>query len=467
MRYRGGVVLALIGILQAHAQTPQPGAMDSAAWREDLAFLAAELPAKHLKPFHTISHEEWDRRVRELDEAIPTLDETRIVIRIAALVAAVGDAHTSLDARGRMGQYPLQFKALSGGVYVAGATAEHADLLGARLVSIDGVSADQAREAVGALATRENDVMYRMQTTRLLAVPEALHALGVTASAEQGVYAFEVPGSHTDRAGEGGAEKEGAGAGVVRHGESPIGGTIERTLSPLARGQPVSWELPEALTAESGPIYVKDQRVPYWWKALDDGAILYVAYNSCQNDPKRPFGEFAKEVMGEVDKAAKQQSSKAANLGEGDAEEKPVTNGQQLRVVIDLRNNGGGNSAIAMPLIVALRENKAVNQRGRLFVLIGARTQSSGMMNALQLRNGTKAILIGEPTGGRPNSYGEMKELKLPRSGLTVWYSTKYFRQIAGEDPPSVMPDEHVEPTAAEFFAGKDPVMERVRGWGE
>lgn len=60
-----------------------------------------------------------------------------------------------------------------------------------------------------------------------------------------------------------------------------------------------------------------------------------------------------------------------------------------------------------------------------------------------------------------------MKELKLPRSGLIVWYSTKYFRQVQGEDPPSVMPDEHVEPTPAELFAGKDPVMERVRGWKE
>jgi Peptidase family S41 len=421
-------------IILAFAGQPDPAMpLDAAAWREDLKFLAAELPAQHLKAFHTISREEWDRRVRELDEAIPTLDETRIVIRMAALVAAVGDAHTSLDARGRMSQYPVQLKGFPEGVFAVGATPEHTDLLGARLVSIDGTNADKARDAVGALATRENDVMYRMQTTRLLAVPEVLHAFGVTSSAEQAVYALE----------------------------TSTGG-VKRTLTPMQRGQPVSWKLPGALTAESGPVYLKDQRVPYWWKALDDGAIVYVAYNQCLSEPKRPFGEFAKEVMDAA--AGRQRDSEAAKQG-GTGQGPGAGSPQAVKVVIDLRNNGGGNSAIAMPLIAALRENEAVNQRGRLFVLIGARTQSSGMMNALQLRKATKAILIGEPTGGRPNSYGEMKELKLPRSGLTVWYSTKYFRQIAGEDPPSLMPDEQVEPTAAEFFAGKDPVMERVRAW--
>ncbi len=443
------VALACVsaGARQAPADAgaiPGPGPR-SIAWREDLQYLADELPKRHIEPFHTISREEWERRVADLDGAIPSLEDHQVVARLAALVAAVGDAHTSLNTRARFGQYPLQLRAFPDGVYVIGATPGQADLLGTRLVSIDGTDADRAREAVGAMATRENDVMHRVQTTRLLVVPEALHAFGVAKSVDRAEFTFA------------------RGEEVHKH-----------ELTPVEPDKPVSWRIPDALTGDSAPIYLHDQGLPYWWAWLDDGAILYVAYNRCASDAQRPFPAFAKEVVDEIDKAAKQQTSKAANEDGGERGatgapgQQPGANGQQpFRVVIDLRNNGGGNSAIAMPLIGALRENKAVNRRGRLFVLIGARTQSSAMMNALQLRNGTEAILVGEPTGGRPNSYGEMRELKLPRSGLTVWYSTKYFRQVRGEDPPSVMPDELVEPTAAEFFTGKDPVMERVRAWKE
>ena len=49
----------------------------------------------------------------------------------------------------------------------------------------------------------------------------------------------------------------------------------------------------------------------------------------------------------------------------------------------------------------------------------------SGTPNA---QNDTEAIFIGEPTGGRPNHFGEVKSFNLPNSGLSVRYSTKYFR---------------------------------------
>lgn len=395
----------------------QNTSMDAAAWRQDLAFLATELPAKHKNAFHTISKDEWERHVAELDAAISGLESSAIVARLAALVAAVGDAHTSLDTRAHFGEYPLRLRDFPDGIRVTMATTEHADLIGALLVSIDGTPAARARETVGTLATRENAVMHAMQTARFLAVPEALHAFGVAGAADHALFAFE-----------------------------PLAGgpAIERTLTPLARATPASWKIPDALTGEAAPLWVQNQRENYWWKRLDDGTI-YVAYNRCAIDTRRPFTDFTKEVLRAIDDPAHTTP----------------------RVVIDLRNNGGGDSLVFFPMLESLKNHTQINQRGRLFVLIGARTQSSAMMNALQMRNATAAILAGEPTGGRPNSYGEMRELKLPRSGLTVWYSTKYFRQVPHDDPPSVAPDLLIAPAAAAFFAGRDEVMERVLNWKE
>jgi len=56
------------------------------------------------------------------------------------------------------------------------------------------------------------------------------------------------------------------------------------------------------------------------------------------------------------------------------------------------------------------------------------------------------------------------KPRKLPRSGLSVQYSTKFFKTEDG-DRESLEPDVLVELGSEEFLAGKDPVMERAVRW--
>ena len=70
------------------------------------------------------------------------------------------------------------------------------------------------------------------------------------------------------------------------------------------------------------------------------------------------------------------------------------------------------------------------------------------------------AVLVGTPTGGKPNSYGDVSTFSLPNSGLQVGYSTKYFRLREGEDPPSVAPEVTVETTLADVRSGRDPLLE-------
>ncbi len=83
------------------------------------------------------------------------------------------------------------------------------------------------------------------------------------------------------------------------------------------------------------------------------------------------------------------------------------------RVIIDLRFNGGGNSMVLEPVILGLTLREKINRKGHLFVLIGPRTFSSAMMNAWQLKTRTAALLVGRPTGQKPNSFGEMRNFKL------------------------------------------------------
>jgi C-terminal processing protease CtpA/Prc len=127
--------------------------------------------------------------------------------------------------------------------------------------------------------------------------------------------------------------------------------------------------------------------------------------------------------------------------------------------VVDVRHNGGGDSRVDDGLIDGLRSRSAWRQRGRLYALISGETFSSGMWTADDLRR-LGAVLVGTPTGGKPNAYGNVSTLQLPNSLIQVGYSTRYYELAAGSDPPSLAPEVAVEPTVADLRAGRDPVLE-------
>ena len=81
------------------------------------------------------------------------------------------------------------------------------------------------------------------------------------------------------------------------------------------------------------------------------------------------------------------------------------------------------------------------------------------MMNALQLREQMQAILVGEPTGARPNSYSEAASFTLPNSHFQVQYSRLYYHLVPG-NPDGVIPDKVLPPTWSDYQAGTDAALE-------
>jgi hypothetical protein len=71
--------------------------------------------------------------------------------------------------------------------------------------------------------------------------------------------------------------------------------------------------------------------------------------------------------------------------------------------------------------------------------------------------------IVGEPTGGKPAEYGEVKSFTLPGSQVVGQYSTKYFPNpdfIPGL--PSFMPDIPVSLRSTDYFARHDPAMAAI-----
>ena len=98
------------------------------------------------------------------------------------------------------------------------------------------------------------------------------------------------------------------------------------------------------------------------------------------------------------------------------------------RVIVDVRlNRGGDNTTYGALLDVLARPEISENAR-----------------------------IVGELAGGAPSQWGDATTLELEQVGLTLRVATVYHDH---GPPGSVRPDLVVEPTAADFFAGRDPVL--------
>ncbi|WP_300603794.1 S41 family peptidase [Niabella sp.] len=176
----------------------------------------------------------------------------------------------------------------------------------------------------------------------------------------------------------------------------------------------------------------------YWYQLINDGNVLYFNYQACSEQEGKPFDIFNKELFNFIESKKPQ------------------------KIVIDLRNNGGGNSAILEPFLNKLKDNY-LNKKGSLYVLIGKNTFSSAVMNAVELKRNYNSILVGgEPTGGNVNHYGEVRGFQLPNSKITVGYSTQYWENWKGYKGP-LLPDIKIEYSIYNFRNNIDEAIEYAK----
>ena len=73
------------------------------------------------------------------------------------------------------------------------------------------------------------------------------------------------------------------------------------------------------------------------------------------------------------------------------------------------------------------------------------------------------AVLIGETMGGAPSFWADPETVTLPHSGLVALVDSRFNPSpVPGDTRLEVQPDVAVPFTAADYFAGRDPVLERA-----
>ena len=128
-------------------------------------------------------------------------------------------------------------------------------------------------------------------------------------------------------------------------------------------------------------------------------------------------------------------------------------------MIVDLRNNNGGNSFQYVELLRTLVAYSTFDGN-RVFALIGRNVYSAAGNFTTDLERLVKPVFVGEPTGQMGNQDGDESMFVLPYSGLTGSISgTRWQLSHPWDKRNSVAPDVPVALTSADYFAGRDPVM--------
>jgi hypothetical protein len=98
----------------------------------------------------------------------------------------------------------------------------------------------------------------------------------------------------------------------------------------------------------------------------------------------------------------------------------------------------------------------------KIYVITGRRTISSGVMAVIDIKEKVPVTIVGEGTGGSPNSYGEIKSFKLPNLKIPVYYSVKYF-QMTKDGAATISPDIDIEPEIHDYMNNNDVIMEYIK----
>jgi Peptidase family S41 len=413
-----GLLLALIAMVALVSSAQARLSAESSA-ASDVRDLGDSIEQIHPAPFRSISRARFEAEVNELAARAQTISRAELLVGVLRLIASLGprNGHTGLFP-GDPGNvrplhlYPIRLFRFADGVFVV--DAEDKGLVGRRLVAVDGTPVERVFELVDPLVPHDNAWNTRGMAPHYALTAEVLHGLGIVDTAGPADVTFESPG----------------------------GARTDVTLSPIPGPQyasefadPLHGHYPSVLPSAPRPLYLANSGKALWVTALAGGRALYVGYNAVSAP--------APAVLRRIRRLA---------LGAG-----------TRRVIVDLRLNGGGDNTTYGPL-VDLFTSKQVNRRGKLYLLVGRATFSAAANFAAEIDRDTRAVIVGEPTGGGIETYGDTVPVLLPSLGWYVYVASRYHERKRGPNDHrlAVAPDVRVDLTSAQYFAGHDRVLERA-----
>jgi hypothetical protein len=371
-------------------------------WHEDVQCFARELERRHANAFHHVSRERFNAEVAGLEGRLEQLNSDEIYVGLNRIANLVGDGHTHVAFPPDTANLPLKVKRFGNDYRVDFVAVGQERALGTRVLKVQDLPIARARELLLTMTPQdETPILAQARVEDFLTMGIVLHGCGIIRDRNTARFTF--------------ADDDNLEFSMEFHAPAP--------------GTQVHW-LP---AYKEPPLFRQKPDDPFWYTSLPAARTVYCNFRS--------YRELAKHARGLLETLDREHPNK---------------------VVIDLRQNGGGDYTAGLKfLIEPICRRTDINRSGHLFVLIGPHTFSAAMSNAAQFRDKTAALLVGEPIGEKPNSYQEARQMNLPNSYLLLRYSTQFYQFVAKGDN-MIRPDQEIVPSWNDFKAGRDPVLEWV-----
>ena len=421
-----------------------PGALTALSpdqLRADLKAFRSDFMGRD-KSFAPAARAEAERRLQALEAEIDRVSRVRFELALAQVAALADNGHTGSAAAIRSLHFDrvgLRLTPLADEWRVLRTREASADLLGARLVAVDGHAIAELRDSARALAGgvaawRDRNASFLMES------PEQLHALGLAALPDRATYTFESQG----------------------------GKTMERVLiaEPSSSGRPTGgparWLFPEPTPTEgagwrtllpvaSAPWALQEPGKPFRFRSAPEINGFVVQLRQTMDAPDRSVRDFLNEML------------------------ETIKRDHPMNVVVDMRLNGGGDLNKARDFMKALPGLVP----GRVFVLTSAWTFSAAISSVGYLKQAapSKVSIVGEEVGDRQVFFAEGSGVTLPNTQARFGVATerhdykdgcRAFSDCHGpvvRNPiavPTFTPDIPVAWTFQAYAAGTDPAMDAV-----
>lgn len=389
----------------AFAQNPR-----TVQWQSDLTLYHQALESNHIDLYHQIDKPSFESSLNTIGESIDGLSDWEIVLKLMRLTRRIGDGHTAVSLTNLETQtFPISVKKISNQWRIVKAPVDKKELLGSRLASIDGTNIKVIERKLSKVAQYvENSHSEVVRIGNYMPISELLYALKITHSLQKAVFGLVT------------AENK----------------KFSLTLKALPKSK-LAQQQYEHLSIQSSAVEKpKNADFDYlWYTTIEGTKATYIRFDN--------YPSF-EEMVGFVEKLIEF-----------------TTQNQSQQLVIDLRNNGGGDLYIGLVLANALNLVDSIDWKNGVYVLTSGVTFSAGASNAALFRQLLNAQVVGTPTGSNPTGYQDMGEFALPNSKLRITYSKRLFR-LQEMITEGVQPDRLIKYDWESYSQGVDNVLNEV-----
>ncbi|MFC3095716.1 hypothetical protein DRW07_07625 [Alteromonas sediminis] len=383
-------------------------------WSADINYMVERMISVHPDIYHTVSEVDFETAKQQLLDDIGGLDAHQRLVRILevfALPASQRDGHMALSYYAGTDSLilPLKFHQFDDGIYLIDATTENEEFIGSKLLAIEGLSLVDVNELLDPLLPRDN--AQSLESARSIAYlnPSILNGLGITNSPTETTFVVE-----------------------RRNGQI----SDMRVLATSPTNFPLS-EVPSNKLPKNALVNYLKPGNDLWVEFYPQWNTIHVKLNAITDSSGNiALDDIAREVQ------------------------ELLIESPSAKIVIDLRQNSGGNNQLVEQLIEFVK-SPVINIQGRLHVFTDRQTFSAAGNLVAELDYKTNAMFWGVPPGGSGSQFGDVNEFTMPNSGMIFYVPTKFWQFGDPSRQTLSQPMDHwVDQTIEGYLSNLDTLMD-------